>query len=204
MKKTKMTRFVLLAMFVAILLMFKMIGLGRVPVGPLNMSFLMVPVAAGAMLLGPLEGMALGAVFGLSSLWDAIGGSGGLTTIFFNMGTVEAVHTVVLCVVTRTLMGLLPGLIFKGLQKIDRPRTLCYYGGARAAPLLNTTLFMGYMMLAFYHTKEIQEKVVNLGASNALMLFLLMVGVQGLIEMLVCTITAGTVAKSGSLAIKKE
>ena len=72
MKMTKMNRFVLLAMFVAILLMFKMIGLGRVPVGPLNMSFLMVPVAAGAMLLGPLEGMALGAVFGLSSLWDAI------------------------------------------------------------------------------------------------------------------------------------
>ena len=204
MKMTKMNRFVLLAMFVAILLMFKMIGLGRVPVGPLNMSFLMVPVAAGAMLLGPLEGMALGAVFGLSSLWDAIGGSGGLTSVFFGMGTVEAVHTVVLCVVTRTLMGLLTGLIFKGLQKIDRTRTLCYYGGALAAPLLNTTLFMGYMMLAFYHTKDIQEKAANLGASNALMLILLMVGVQGLIEMLVCTITAGTVSKSVSLAIKKE
>ena len=63
---------------------------------------------------------------------------------------------------------------------------------------------MGYMMLAFYHTKDIQEKAANLGASNALMLILLMVGVQGLIEMLVCTITAGTVSKSVSLAIKKE
>ena len=204
MKNTKLNRMVLLAMFIAIELVFKLIGLGKVPVGPLNMSFLMVPVAVGAMLLGPLEGMALGAVFGLSSLWDAIGGSGGLTSIFFNLNTASAIHTVVLCVGTRTLMGLLTGLIFKALHKVDKTRTLCYFAGALAAPLLNTTLFMGYMMLAFYNTQAIQEKLVSFGADNALMLIILMVGVQGLIEMLVCTVTGGAAAKSVAVAMRKE
>lgn len=195
-------RLVLLALFVAIELAFRLLGLGRVPVGPLNMSFLTVPIAVGAMLLGPLEGFVLGTVFGLCSLWDAIGGSGGLTSIFFH--NVSAVHTVILCVATRALMGLLTGLVFKALRRIDKTRTLCYFGGALAAPLLNTALFMGYMMLAFYHTEAIQEKVAAFGAANAFVLIILMVGVQGLIEMLVCTITAGTVSKSVSKAIRKE
>ncbi|MBE5804072.1 MAG: ECF transporter S component [Clostridiales bacterium] len=199
MKNMQLKKLVLLALFVAVELLFRALGLGKVPVGPLNMSFLTVPIAVGAMLLGPMEGMALGAVFGLCSLWDAVNGSGGLTSIFFH--NVSAVHTVILCVVTRALMGFLTGVIFKALRKVDKTRTLCYFGGALAAPLLNTVLFMGYMMLAFYHSEAIQEKVATFGTTNALMLIVLMVGVQGLIEMVVCTITAGTVSKTVSKAI---
>lgn len=200
MKNTKLHNFVLLALFVALELVFRLIGLGRVPIGPLNMSFLTVPIAIGAMLLGPVQGMILGAVFGLCSLWDAVTGAGGMTNIFFG---ISPVHTIILCVVTRALMGLLTGLVFKALRKIDKTNTLAYFVGAFSAPFLNTVLFMGYIVLAFYGTEYVQNLVVSKGATNPLMFVALLVGLQGLIEMVVCTITGGAAAKGVAAALKK-
>ena len=51
MKNTKtLTR---VALLVAIELVMKMVGLGSVPVGPLYMSFLTLPIAVGAITMGP-------------------------------------------------------------------------------------------------------------------------------------------------------
>ena len=61
-----------LAILVAVELVMKMIGLGSVPVGPLYMSFLTVPIAVGAIVLGSAAGAVLGGVFGVVSFLDAI------------------------------------------------------------------------------------------------------------------------------------
>lgn len=190
----------LLALFVAIQLVMYLLGLGMVPVGPLKMSFLTVPVAVGAMLLGPVDGLVLGIAFGLCSLWDAISGSSLMTGTFFG---ISPLHTVILCVGMRALMGLLTGLIFQGLKKIDHHQVICYYLSALAAPLLNTVLFMGYIVLVFYQTDYIQALVTSTGAANAFMFVVLLVGVQGLVEMLVCTVVAGSVSKGVAVAVRK-
>ena len=58
MKNTKtLTR---VALLVAIELVMKMVGLGSVPVGPLYMSFLTLPIAVGAITMGPAVGALLG------------------------------------------------------------------------------------------------------------------------------------------------
>lgn len=189
----------LLGLFAAIELAMKLMGLGSVPVGPLNMSFLTVPVAVGAMLIGPLGGCVLGAVFGLCSLWDAVSGASVMTGVFFG---ISPLHTVILCVVTRALMGLLTGLLFQAFQKADRARVASYFAGAFAAPFLNTLLFMGYIVLVFYNTDYVQELVSRKGADNALMFVVLLVGVQGLVEMLVCTVVAGGVSKGVAHAMR--
>lgn len=197
--RKNLNRLVLLALFIAIELAFRLLGLGRVPFGPLNMSFMTVPIAVGAMLLGPLEGLVLGAVFGVCSLWDAINGAGGMTNILFG---ISAVHTVVLCVGTRALMGLMTGLIFRAVSRIDRTNVVSYFVGAFSAPFLNTLFFMGYIVLAFYQTTYVQELAAKNGAANPLMFIVALVGLQGLVEMIVCTVTAGAVSKGVSRAIK--
>ena len=53
-----------LALLVAVELVMKITGLGSVPIGPIYMSFLTLPVAIGAILMGPLAGAILGGVFG--------------------------------------------------------------------------------------------------------------------------------------------
>ena len=66
-KTTDLQTLTRLALLVAIELVMKAIGLGSVPVGPLYMSFLTLPIAVGAITMGPLAGLILGAVFGAVS-----------------------------------------------------------------------------------------------------------------------------------------
>ena len=195
------TRFLAqLALLIAIQIVMRLLGLGRVPIGPLNMSFLTLPIAIGAMLMGPLTGAILGGVFGLFSLWDAISGAGGMTSFFFQNNPVS---TVILCVGMRILMGVCCGLIFKVVSKLDRDeKTWSYFVGALSAPLLNTIFFMGYIILMFYNTEYIQNIVATKGALNPLHFVVLLVGVQGLIEAVSVAIIGGILTKVLSKVVK--
>ena len=150
--------------------------------------------AVGAMTMGPAAGAILGAVFGLVSFKDALSGLG-MTGEFFQ---ISPLNTFVLCVVMRVLMGFCVGLIFKALRFIDRRGGWSYFIGALSAPLLNTLFFMGYIVLVFYHTEFIQSKVADLGAVNPLMFVVLLVGVQGLIEAIVCCAAGGVITRAVS------
>ena len=202
-KKTKRvnTRFLAqLALLIAIQVVMRVLGLGRVPIGPLNMSFLTLPIAIGAMLMGPLTGAILGGVFGLFSLWDAISGAGGMTAFFFQNNPVS---TVILCVGMRILMGVCCGWVFKLVSKLDRDeKTWSYFVGALSAPLLNTIFFMGYIILMFYNTESIQNIVATKGALNPLHFVVLLVGVQGLIEAVSVAIIGGILTKVLSKVVK--
>ena len=198
-RRTK--RLTLTSMFVAIELMMWAIGMGQVPMGVLNMSFLTVPVAVGAILLGPAMGAVLGGTFGLTSLIDAITGKSVMTSTFFGQ---QPFLTVLLCVGTRVLMGLFTGWLFKVLRHGEKPAIWKYYVGAIAAPLSNTLFFMGYICLVFYQTEFVQNLVASKGAANPFMFVVLLVGVQGLIEAAVCCAIGGSVAKGVAHAVYKE
>ena len=200
-KKTNARTIAEYAIFIAIIFVMKITGLSSIPVGPLVMTLTMIPIAIGAMLLGPLGGALLGFVFGLTSLYDAISGASVMTGVFFQ---VSPFHTIVLCVVTRTLVGWLTGLIFKMLKKIDRKKVWCYFAGGLLAPMLNTILFMGYIVLVFYRTDFVQERVTMLGASGPFMFVVLLVGMQGIVEWLTGCIVGGDVAKGVAHALKRD
>lgn len=182
-----------LALLVAIELVMKAVGLGSVPMGPLYMSFLTLPIAVGAITMGPMAGAVLGGVFGAVSFYDAVTGASAMTGALFQ---VSPLHTFILCVGMRMLMGLLVGLIFQGLQKADHKGTWSYFVSSMAAPGLNTLLFMGYIVLAFYNCDYVQSLVANKGASNPFMFVVLLVGVQGVAEFLVSGILGGIVARA--------
>lgn len=200
-KKSNTRCLVELALFVAIILVMKLTGLSSIPVGPLNMTLTMVPIAIGAMLLGPLAGGILGMIYGFTSLYDAVSGASVMTGIFFQ---ISPLNTVVLCVVMRILVGVGTGWLFRLFRRIDRTRTVCYFLGGLAAPLLNTLLFMGYIVLVFYRTDFVQERVAVLGASGPFMFVILSVGVQGLVEAATGAIVGGGVGKGVAHALKRD
>ena len=117
MKNTNTKTLTRVALLVAIELVMKLVGLGSVPMGPLYMSFLTLPIAVGAITMGPAVGALLGGVFGAVSFYDAITGASAMTGALFQ---VSPLNTFILCVGMRMLMGLCCGLIFKGLQKLDK------------------------------------------------------------------------------------
>lgn len=182
-----------LAILVAVELVMKLIGLGSVPIGPLYMSFLTVPIAVGAITMGPLAGAVLGGVFGLVSFMDAVQGVSIMTS---SLLAVSPIHTFILCFGMRVLMGACVGLIHALMAKVCRKAVVRHFVASLAAPLLNTLFFMGYIVLVFYNTEYVQGLVSAKGAANPLMFVVLLVGVQGVIEAVVCCVT-GTAIASG-------
>lgn len=201
MKNSKLQSFVRLALLIAIECVMRLLGLGKVPIGPLNMSFLTLPIAVGAICMGPLAGLALGTVFGCFSLYDAVSGAGGMTAAFFSYSPLQ---TIILTVGMRMLMGLCCGLLFRALRRIDRKGIISYYVGAISAPLLNTFFFMGYIVLAFYDTETVQAIVTAKGATGPITFVVLVVGVQGLLEAGICGALGGAVSRSVDKFLQKS
>lgn len=189
-----------LGLLVAVQFAMRLLGLGKVPVGPLNMSFLTLPIAVGAITMGPVAGLVLGGVFGGLSFYDAVSGAGGMTAVFL---TVSVVHTFILCVGMRMLMGFGCAWVYKLTRKADPKGTWSYFVGAISAPLLNTLFFMGYICMVFYKTEYIQNLVAAKGAANPFMFVVLLVGVQGLVEAVVCGTLGGIVSKAVDHYLKR-
>ena len=186
-----------LALLVAILLVLNYTPLGYLQIGPLSASLLTVPVAIGAMTMGPLAGAILGCLFGLTSFLQAMQGTSAMGAALFQT---SPVGSFVVCVIARLLMGLCTGLIFAGLHKVlPKQEKLCCFLGGLAAPALNTVFFMGFLVLLFYQCDYVQNLAQSLGAENALMFIVLLVGVQAVIEWCVCCVVAGAV----SLPVRK-
>jgi uncharacterized membrane protein len=200
MQNSKIRTLTRLALLAAIELAMKAIGLGSVPVGPLYMSFLTLPIAVGAITMGPVAGAILGGVFGAVSFYDAVTGASAMTGTLFQ---VSPFNTFILCFGCRVLMGLCVGLVFMGLRKLDKSKTWSYIVSAMCAPGLNTVFFMGYIVLAFYGSDYIQGLVSTKGAANPIMFIVLLVGVQGLVEFLVSGILGGIVARAVSAILPK-
>ena len=187
------------ALFMAIILVMKLAGLGNIPINPLlNVTLMDIPVAVGAILLGPLAGTILGITFGASSLIPPISG------MILTLQGISWFHTFVMCVGMRALMGCCCGWIFRGLWKIDKTKTVSFYVSALSAALLNTIFFMGYLVLVFYQTDYIQGKVANLGAFNWLHFVVLFVGLNGLLEAGATLLVGGSVAKGVYAALHKK
>ncbi len=200
-KKLNVRLMTQLALLIAVEVAMKAIGLGSVPVGPLYMSFLTVPIAVGAIVLGPSAGAILGGVFGIISFKDALTGASAMTSTLLS---ISFIHTFILCIGTRILMGFCTGLVYRLLKKLLKENKLSYILAALAAPLLNTLFFMGYIVLIFYNSEYIQGLVSLNGASNPIMFVILLVGIQGLIEAIVCGAVGSAAARAVELIHREK
>lgn len=180
-----------LALLVAILLVMNYTPLGYLQVGPLSASLLSVPVAIGAMTMGPLAGTILGAAFGITSFLQAMEGKSLLSAAMFNA---SPVGTFVVCVVSRVLVGLCTALLFKALRKLlPKQEKFCCFAGGLLTAVLNTVFFMGALVLLFYDLPYVQELAQGMGATNVLMFVVMFVGVQAVIEWVICCLVSGAV-----------
>ena len=92
-------------------------------------------------------------------------------------------------------MGLCTALIFNALRKAmpKNEKLACFLGGL-SAPVLNTVFFMGFLVLIFYNCDYVQNLANTLGAQNAFMFIVLLVGVQAIFEWVLCCVVAGAVS----------
>lgn len=144
-KKFSTTKFVEMALLVAIILLIAFTPIGYIKTFGLEITLIVVPVTVGAITLGPAAGAVLGAVFGITSFIQCFGMSAfGAMLLSIN----PAAHFIV-CVAARILMGWLTGLIYQGLKKVQPIRKISVFLASLIGPFLNTFFFMTTLVLFF-------------------------------------------------------
>lgn len=189
-----------LGLFTAIILLMAFTPLGYIKTAGLEITLLVVPVAVGAIVLGPTAGVILGGIFGLTSFIQCFGASPFGAVLL----GVNPVGTFIVCIVARVLMGWLTGLAFLALKKGHHTRGISHACASLIGPLLNTFFFMTLLLLFFYRTDFIQGIAEQLGTTNILAFVFAFIGVNGLVEAIACFVLGAAVSKSLDLFARRS
>ena len=182
------------AILTALIVLMAFTPIGYLQIGVVKMTFIMIPVAVGAITLGEKSGAFLGLVFGITSFVQCFGLDLFGTTLF----GINPIYTFIMCIVPRVLMGYLCGVIYKLIARKKQKFALVF--ASFLAPVLNTVFFMSLLMVFFGESDYIQG--IHNGAE--LWPFLVaFVGLNGVMEVLTTTVIAPPVASAVKKAVKK-
>ena len=184
-------RLVQTALMVALVVVVSFVPfLGFVPLGFIKATTVHIPVILGAVLLGPKVGGLLGAVFGLCSIIKNTMEPAVVSFVFSPLIPVPGTDSgswkaLVISLVPRILVGVLAGLVYQGLSKVDKKGYLACGAAAAVGSAVNTIFVMGLIYWLFgpaYAAAKAIPFEALLGA------ILTVVGTQGLAEMAVAIV----------------
>lgn len=194
MKNTKTSTMVTYALLIAIIVIMGFTPLGYLKVGAIEITFITIPVIIGAITMGPACGAALGATFGITSFIQCFG----MSPFGSALLGINPILTFILCVVPRTLMGWLCGIIFKAIKN-----KAGFLVASLSGALLNTIFFVLGLVLMFGRTEYITTMINSLGGGNLFVFLVAFVGINGLIEAVVCAMLGTAIAAGVYKGIKK-
>ncbi len=182
--KTKRT--VGLAIFSAIIVLLQIICT-FIKFGPFSITLALAPIIIGAAIYGVGAGAFLGGVFGTVVLVTGLLGWDGGTVLY--LMSINALATVLICVVKGAAAGLLGGLVYRAIARRSD------LGGVIVAgivcPVVNTGLFILGMLIFFMDTLS------GWAGGQNMMLYLItgLTGVNFLVELAVNLILASGISR---------
>ena len=196
-RQTQKTKTIaLMGILIAIMLLMSFTPIGYFKYGTVSISLLMIPVAIGAVALGPWAGAVLGGVFGITSFAQCFGGDAFGTFLM----DINPFATFVMCIVARILAGLCAGLVAAAFR--NRKKTLVrlvgYFVTGLSAALFNTLFFMGSLLLFFWNSQTFINAVNEWGfkTENILLFFFAFVGINCVFELIVTCIVTGAIGEA--------
>lgn len=187
-KQFTTSQLTILGLMSALLLLMAYTPLGYLNIGPLAITFNVIPVAVSAIVLGPVGGAVAGGVFGLTSFLQCIG-VGGTSAMGVILFEINPVFAFIQRFVPRMLDGLLLGYIFNAVRRKGSIYIACAVTGFCSA-FLNTVFFMLALVLLYGHTEYIQGLM---GGKNVIVFICTFVGINAVCEMVSSTILTGAV-----------
>ncbi len=167
-KKQNLTRLVMCALFSALIVVMTFTPyLGYISVGPIEITTLHIIAIFGAVVMGPKYGAIIGGVWGLTCIVRAI-----------QMGFTPFINPLV-SLLPRILVGVVAGLVFKGLQKTKCPKVVALIVATLAGTLTNTILVISALQLFNGF-----ESLLGAAATAIETIILTLIGTNGLIEMI--------------------
>lgn len=169
------------AVLTAIIVLMGFTPLGYLKLGVIEITLITIPVIVGACTTGKIGGLILGGVFGLTSFIQCFG----MSAFGSMLLSINPVFAGIVCIVPRMIMGFLCGLIFEKVKGKGR-----FLVASISAPLLNTILFTGGLLL-FYGNSEYVQGMISESGGTVLKFLVAFIGINGIVEAVVCAV-AGT------------
>lgn len=199
MKKTireeEKNKLIIIAVLTALIIVMSLTPLGYFKTSKASVTFLPILVVVGAVQYGPLCGLYLGTVFGISSFAHCFETSYVFGQTFLN---ISPFLSFLVCIIPRALMGFNCGLIHKLFNRNCSP-VFANIVASFSGGFLNTVFFVAALLAAFYSSDYIQ----SLG-ENPTQIIRSLVTYNAYIEWLVCTIVGTLVPCIKSAIVKKN
>ena len=161
MNHNQMFRFVLTALFIALILLLGLTPVGMIPLGFINISILGVPVVIGTLILGLKTGLLLGACFGTISALSAFGIYGTPSALAGTLVAANPVLAAVMCYAPRLLVPVVAWCVHKLISSKGKGK-LAITASAVAGSLTNTVFYLGLMLLFYIIMGINSERVLTL------------------------------------------
>lgn len=176
----------LLGLLTAVLLIFAFTPLGYLNIGPLAITFNMIPVAVAAMAMGPKGGAITGGVFGMTSFLQCLG-IGGMSAMGVVLFEINPLFAFIQRFFPRLIAGWLVGVLFTAMSRAG-VRKLGYYAAGFCGAALNTLLFMTALVALYGNTEYLRSLM---GGQSVLAFVCGFVGINAVAELLFTTMVAG-------------
>lgn len=184
-----------LAILTAIIMVLHFSG-AAIPAFGTKISLTLIPIALGAMILGPTAGGILGFIYGL--------------TVYISLGVLHMdpftgflfdhnpIMTFLICTVKTTAAGILGGLVYRALRK--KSVLLAVFVAAALVPTVNTGIFI-LGCFTIYNT--ISQVAASSGYSAVYFILIVCAGANYLLEMAVNMIFAPALERVIHITAKK-
>lgn len=200
----KIRDMVILAMFVAIVLLMAFTPIGLIDLPLIKATLLHVPVIIGSVVLGPKKGGILGFVFGLSSFYKNSIAPSVLSFAFTPVVplpglTKGSLLSIIICFLPRILVGVVPFFVVKGIEALVKKlsgksnrgiRSAAVTLAAIAGSFTNTILVMGMIFIFF---RDFYATANNIPVETVFSVILGVVGTNGVPEAIVAAVLTAPV-----------
>jgi uncharacterized membrane protein len=199
----KIRQMVLLAILTAMVLVLQLAGnYLRLPIMGTSVSLVLIPIALGAMLLGPAAGAWLGLVFGVVVYVQCgIMGLDGFTAFLFNA---HPVVTLLICILKSTLAGFLSGVVYKLLK--NKNEVVAVFLAAAVTPVVNTGVFiLGCLLILSTIESFIANNQAAFGdISGVYFLFILCAGINFVFEFVLNLVMAPAIQRIIHIFVRRR
>lgn len=191
-KKLDVHRMTFLAIFASIILVMSFTPLGYLNLGAIQITFIMIPVAVGAIMTDPMGGLFLGTMFGISSLMVGFL-NGWLLPIIELNPVLNTILVIIWLIVPRSIMGFLVSVIFRLVSKIDKTKIVSYLVASVSGALLNTLLYTLFLIGMFGANSGVLQ---TLGADSIVAVVVGVISFNAVLEAVVSLIVGGGISKA--------
>lgn len=201
--RSKTKSLTLIAVLVAVMLLFGFTPLGYIPIGVVQITLMCIPVIIGTIVLGLKTGLFLCAVFAITSFVQVFTSASIFNVLFFQPENwYDPILFILVLVVPRMLIA--PGVhfLYKAVKINKTPVRVGICAAAGSA--INTVIFLSMMNLFFAERINGIIMTLSLGYVNSGEMMLIIGATNGLPEIAACVIICTPIIMALSKIYKKQ